>query len=75
MLKNDNGSVEISSSNDIQVKDGNNTRIKIGRLTSGEEPVYGIRISDINGAPVMETNNDGKLWIKNELKVGIGENS
>lgn len=75
MLKNDNGSVEISSVNDIQVKAGDKERIKIGRLTSDTSPIYGIRISDADGAPVMETNSDGKLWIKNELKVGNGKDS
>ena len=75
MLKNNNGSVEISSTNDIQVKAGDKERIKIGRLTNDLSPIYGIRISDANGAPVMETNSDGKLWIKNELKIGNGKDS
>ena len=30
---------------------------------------YGIRISDANGAPVMETGDDGELWLKKALQV------
>ena len=37
--------------------------------------LYGIRISDADGAPVMETGSNGKLWLKNTLQVGNGSTS
>lgn len=82
-LKNDDGSVCISSDNDIEVKKGEETRIKIGRIdektiTSDDgvttEPIYGIRISDGTNT-VMETSDDGRLWLKNALFIGDGDNS
>ena len=81
-LKNEDGSVRISSGNDIQVlsKDENNNqleRVKIGRLgKNGENWVYGIRISNGSGEPVMETDDSGELWLRKELKVStIGGNT
>ena len=73
MLKNDEGSVQITSDNDIQVVDTNGyDRIKIGRLekdSSGNGTRYGIRIKDANNATVMETADNGKLWLRKELNV------
>ena len=66
MLKNDDGSVRITSTDDIQVFNGEQERIKIGRI---EDNVYGIRISNADGAPVMETDDDGNLWLKNSLSI------
>lgn len=79
-----NGSVEISTDNDFQVKAGENERIKIGRLSSHNvqidetdpskgtktEYLYGIKISDVNGKPVLVTGDDGNLWLKNQLLIG-----
>jgi hypothetical protein len=53
MLKNNNGSVRISSDQDIQVLEGELERIKIGRLGGN---VYGIRIKNSANDTVMETN-------------------
>ena len=82
-LNNDDGSVCISSNNDIEVKKDGKPRIKIGRIdkktienidgTIKEEPIYGIRISDGTNT-VMETSDDGKLWLKNALFIGDGSN-
>lgn len=69
-LKNSDGSVKISSKNDIQVLKEGTERIKIGRLNTSDDPLYGIRISDNNGNAVMETGSDGNLWLKRELSVG-----
>ena len=66
MLKNDDGSVRITSTDDIQVFNGGQERIKIGRI---EDNVYGIRISNAEGAPVMETDDEGELWLKNKLSI------
>lgn len=79
-----NGSVEISTDEDFQVKAGEYERVKIGRLSSYNvqidktdpskgtktEYIYGIRISDANGSPVLVTEDDGELWLKNKLKIG-----
>ena len=72
MLKNEDGSVRITSDNDIQVLAGAQERIKIGRVN---ENVYGIRISNASGAPVMETDDTGELWLKNRLRVGTNNTS
>lgn len=82
--KSGNGSVEISTDEDFQVKAGENERIKIGRLSSHNiqidktdpskgtktEYIYGIRISDANGNSVLVTGDDGNLWLKNQLLIG-----
>ena len=62
------GSIEISTDKDIQIKAGENERIKIGRLDENGQQ-YGIRISDDLGNPVMETGDKGKLWLKNQLNI------
>ena len=62
------GSIEISTDKDIQIKAGENERIKIGRLDENGQQ-YGIRISDDFGNPVMETGDKGKLWLKNQLNI------
>lgn len=66
-LKNDDGSVKITSDNDIQVFAREQERIKIGRINNNS---YGIRISDSQGAPVMLTKDDGTLWLENALYIG-----
>lgn len=71
-LRNDDGSVDISSNEDIRVLSGEKERVKIGRIENG---VYGIRISNGDGKPVLETNDLGELWLKNELRVGDSEDS
>ena len=60
--------VEVSSENDIQVVKGNIPVIKIGQLDA-EKDIYGIRISNASGAPVMETNDLGDLWLRNRLNI------
>ena len=77
-LNNDDGSVCISSNNDIEVKKDGNSRIKIGRIdkktiengdgTTKVEYIYGIKISD-GTSTVMETSDDGKLWLKDSLNI------
>ena len=78
MLKNDDGSVRITSTNDIQVMEGEIERIKIGRIVNNEDnaflsDVYGIRISNSSGATVMETDDQGELWLKNRLSIETSE--
>jgi hypothetical protein len=77
MLKNKygNGYVSISSTDDFLVSDGTNQRIKIGNLGDTVNPIYGIRISNATGAPVMETDDSGELWLKNRLRVGTNNTS
>lgn len=86
-LKTDTGAVTITSEDDISVWDEENiNRVKIGKLrgqgTSGDPNVYGIRISkpeekngQIVAVPVMESDSNGDLWLKNILKVGDGSTS
>ena len=72
MLKNEDGSVRITSTDDIQVLNGENERIKIGRI---EDEVYGIRISNASGATVMKTDDSGELWLEDRLRVGTNDTS
>lgn len=62
------GSIEISTDKDIQIKAGENERIKIGRLDENGQQ-YGIRISDDSNESVMETGDEGKLWLKKQLNI------
>ena len=72
MLRNDNNSVRISSNDDIQVLKDSKERIKIGRLDYGQN--YGIRITDDESRVVMETKDDGTLWLKNRLNIDTSLN-
>ena len=77
-LKNDDGSVRISTDDDIVVKDGGNVnRVKIGRIGGNKTDgyVYGIRISDNENRAVMETDSNGELWLRNRMRVGTVDTS
>ena len=69
-----NGYVSISSIDDFVVNDGIRNRIKIGNIGSQDNPIYGLFITDADGAKVMETNSDGTLWLKNRLNVETNDN-
>ena len=69
-----NGYVSISSIDDFVVNDGTRNRIKIGNIGTQDNPIYGLFITDANGAKVMETNSDGTLWLKNRLNVETNNN-
>ena len=69
------GYLELSSTNDLIVHDGINNRIKIGNLGTLEEPVYGIRINNSEGDPVMETIDDGTLWLKDQLNISTSQDT
>lgn len=70
------GQVEISSEKDIVVSDGIYDRIQIGKIgeTIDKKPIFGIRIKDSAGTSVMETNDNGELWLKDRLHLGDGTN-
>ena len=82
------GYVSITSENDFQVFSApEKEQIKIGLLyksatvtsrETGEKkeiPLYGIRIRDWEGYPVMEQSSDGKMWIRDELQIGAGNSA
>lgn len=73
-IKTNNGSVSISSNNDIQVLDSSGAeRIKLGMLIQGENPstsTYGMRIKDGAGATVLQTTSDGNLSLTGYLYLG-----
>lgn len=76
LLRNEDGSVQITSTNDIQVLSGIQERIKIGRIYKNEDStIYGIRISNADGVAVMETDDRGELWLRNRLRVGTESTS
>lgn len=58
--------VEISSENNILVKTDEIERIKIGKLSEGQ---YGLRIKDKNNIISLETDDNGKLWLKDSLNI------
>lgn len=62
----ENGIVEISSENNILVKTDEIERIKIGKLSESQ---YGLRIKDKNNIISLETDDNGKLWLKDSLNI------
>lgn len=79
-----NGYVRITAEDDVQLINIVNIngqqreidQIKIGLLDKkGEEAIYGIRIKDTQGNTVLEQSSQGKVWIKDELKIGALDTS
>lgn len=72
----DIGSIEINNKYDIVVSKyvtKNNVteavpKVQIGRLNNKGN--YGIRICDNDGNPVLETIDDGSLWLRQSLSIG-----
>ena len=64
------GSIEINNKYDIVVKKGDKNKIQIGRLNDNGN--YGIRICDDKGNPVLETIDNGSLWLRQSLSIGTG---
>lgn len=64
------GSIEINNKYDIVVKKGDKNKIQIGRLNDNGN--YGIRICDNDGNPVLETIDNGSLWLRQSLSIGTG---
>lgn len=64
------GSIEINNKYDIVVKKGDKNKIQIGRLNNNGN--YGIRICDDGGNPVLETIDNGSLWLRQSLSIGTG---
>ena len=62
------GSIEINNKYDIVVKKGNTDKVLIGRLNDNGN--YGIRICDNDGNAVLETVDDGSLWLRESLSIG-----
>jgi hypothetical protein len=73
------GWVEVSSENDIAIfKEGlEEPKIKVGRLGLDKDGnmVYGIKIADNEGKPVLITEDDGSLWLKDKLSIGTYNNN
>lgn len=71
------GEIEINREYDIVVSKyvtKNNVtkavpKVQIGRLSDTN---YGIRIRDDDGNPVLETVDDGSLWLRKSLSIGTG---
>lgn len=64
------GAIEINNKYDIVVKKGDKNKIQIGRLNDNGN--YGIRICDDSGNSVLETVDDGSLWLRKSLSIGTG---
>ena len=71
----DGGYISITSDNDLQVFSApGKERVKLGFLQQdGEDKtIYGLRLTDDNGAIVMTHGSDGRVWIRDELQIGTG---
>lgn len=66
------GMLEVSSENDIQVLKSGVDRVKIGRLGGG---VYGLMLKDDTGAITLETNDSGELWLRDRLSISTSDSS
>lgn len=71
-LRSNNGSVRITSDQDIQIFSNKKERVKLGRIGDNN---YGLRISDAEERPVMITKDDGTLWLENALYIGADSKS
>ena len=78
------GYIRITEENDIQlinkvVLDGKAIEIdqvKIGLLDKkGDEAIYGLRLKDHLNQVVLEQSSQGKVWIRDELKIGTTDTS
>lgn len=77
----DIGSIEINNKYDIVVSKyvtKNNVteavpKVQIGRLNNNGN--YGIRICDNDGNPVLETIDNGSLWLRQSLSIGTETNT
>lgn len=78
------GYIRITEEDDIQlinkvVLDGKTTEIdqvKIGLLDKkGDEAIYGLRLKDHLNQVVLEQSSQGKVWIRDELKIGTADTS
>lgn len=74
----DNQQIEISTTNDICVTKDKIERIKIGRIDSKKEitedgevshDIYGLRLKDNTGVTTMETDDSGRLWLRDKLQI------
>lgn len=62
--------IEVSNENDIAIIKNEKVKIKIGRLTDdSNDPILGISINDDNGSPIIQSDDNGKLWLKGILDV------
>ena len=73
-IKTNNGSISITSDNDIQVFDEGKERIKIGFLETKtidgkNHNIYGLRLKDDGGNTTLETGSDGQLYLQKTIKI------
>lgn len=78
------GYIRITEEEDIQLinkvlLNGSPTEIdqvKIGLLDKvGDEAIYGLRLKDCTNQVVLEQSSQGKVWIRDELKIGTSNTS
>lgn len=72
-IQGQDGSVKLTSDYGLQVFDAQlvpQERVQIGRLSTTD--TYGIRLKDSSGLVTLETDDTGKLWLKDVLNVGTG---
>ena len=71
-IKAQNGAVSLTATNGLEVFDGNNQLIQLGKRSADE---YGLFIKDRNNNDTLVAKGDGTLWLKQKLSVGEGQNA
>ena len=78
------GYIRITEEDDIQLINKVNLngkiteidQVKIGLLNKeGDEAIYGLRLKDCSNQIVLEQSTQGKVWIRDELKIGTSDTS
>ena len=78
------GYIRITEENDIQLinkvvlngKTEEIDQVKIGLLEKKNgEAIYGLRLKDCTNQVVLEQSSQGKVWIRDELKIGTADTS
>ena len=78
------GYIRITEEDDIQLINKVNLngkiteidQVKIGLLNKeGDEAIYGLRLKDCSNQIVLEQSTQGKVWIRDELRIGTSDTS
>ena len=63
-----NGALRLDADNGLILKNGNITRLELGKLNNGT--IYGLKLYDTSGNPSFQSDSDGNLWLSKYIKIG-----
>lgn len=66
--KKNNSYVDISSENDIRVMQNDRALVQLGCIDATNQ-IYGLRLNNALGEKVLESSNDGVLWLSKALQI------